>query len=83
MIINFSSFLIYGELKNKDFTKRNSSIYGKIKTIFLFVTLLIGYISYKIDNLQIVLVISIIVTSIFQIITAINYIIKKDDKSSK
>lgn len=78
MLIFISSYII----KNKDFSRRNSSIYGKVKTVFLFFTLLIGYVSYEIKYLQPIIFILIIITSILQIITLITYILKKDIKSS-
>lgn len=61
-------------LKTKDINKHESSIYGKIKTWFLFVSLLIGLASYKFAFFNNLIMPFIIMTMIMQIITAYNYL---------
>lgn len=73
IIINIYIYIFYGNLKEKNFKNRNSSIYGKIKTIFLFSTLIIGYLSYKVELFNGVLIPLIIITFILQLLTAYNY----------
>lgn len=76
-IILGTNILIYifsGNLKSHNYDNRNTSIYGKAKTIFLFLTLLIGYISFHFNCLNIFILPFIYITSILQVITAIFYI---------
>lgn len=82
VIINGIKFIKWKSFKDKSFSKHKSSIYGKIKTWFLFISLFIGYISYKFNIFSKFIIPLIVLTSIMQIITAINYALKKDDKSS-
>lgn len=79
IIINCTKFIAYGNLKNREFNKNKSSIYGKIKTVFLFISLFIGFISYKYSSFSKLILPFIIITAIFQVITAINYAIRKED----
>ncbi len=73
-IINVTKFIKLGYLKEKNFNGRNSSIYGKIKTIFLFITVFIGYMSTKINFFNYLTIPFLIITTILEIITAIDYI---------
>ena len=79
IIINCTKFIASGNLKNREFNKNKSSIYGKIKTVFLFISLFIGFISYKYSSFSKLILPFIIITAIFQVITAINYAIRKED----
>ena len=72
LIINSINYL-----KTKDINKHESSIYGKIKTWFLFISLLIGLISYKIGVLSNLILPFILITMIMQIMTAYNYLNNK------
>lgn len=76
-IINSISYI-----KSKSVDNHSSSIYGKIKTWFLFVSLLIGVLTLK-YNLDVLLNIFIVTTAIMQIVTAYNYYKenKKQDSS--
>jgi len=82
IVINSIKFLISGGFKNNNLDNHNSSIYGKAKTWALFISLFVGYIYFKFNILKVAVIPLIIITAIMQIITAINYAIKKDDKSS-
>ncbi len=73
MLTNLMIYIFCGNIEKKNFDNRNSSKYGKFKTIILFVTLVIGYLSYEIDVLNVFLLPLIIVSFILQIITAIYY----------
>lgn len=66
-------------LKSKDLSKQKSSIYGKIKTVFLFATLFIGYLTNKFSYLEYLLIVLFILTTILQFITILNYIFKNDE----
>lgn len=66
-IINSISYI-----KSKSVDNHSSSIYGKIKTWFLFISLLIGVLTLK-YNLNVLLNIFIVITAIMQIVTAYNY----------
>ena len=79
IIINCTKCIRNGGLENGDFSKNNSSMVGKVKTVILFISLFFGYISYKLSSFNILIIPSIIITAIFQIITAINYILEKSD----
>lgn len=70
-------------IKIKNFDGRKSSMYGKVKTGFLFSALLVGFLSYiGIDSFFNSLIIPlIVVTSILQAITAIDYLIKNHNQS--
>lgn len=83
ILINCINFIKSGSLKNNDFSNHKSSIYGKIKTWFLFISLFFGYISFKLKMFDKLIIPLIVLTAIMQIITAITYALKKDDKSSK
>ena len=72
-----------GALKNNDFSNHKSSLCGKLKTVFLFISLFFGYISYKFNAFNVIILPLIIITGIMQIITAINYILNKDIKLKK
>jgi len=61
-------------LKTKSIDSLKSSIYGKIKTWFLFSSLFIGLLSFKVDFFKNLVIPFIILTAIMQIVTAINYI---------
>lgn len=73
MLTNLMIYIFCGNIEKKNFDNRNSSIYGKFKTIILFITLVIGYLSYEIEALNILILPLIIVSFILQIITAIYY----------
>lgn len=77
-------FISSGALKEKNFYKQESSIYGKIKTVFLFVTLALGLISYKIEITNTITTL-IITTFVLQILTSYTYINKyrKKEKNEK
>ncbi|MBQ1812967.1 MAG: CDP-alcohol phosphatidyltransferase family protein [Bacilli bacterium] len=62
---------------NKGLEEHLSSKFGKIKTWFLFTTLFVGFLSYKINFLKYLLFPLIIITAIAQIITFIDYFKKK------
>ncbi len=68
-------FISSGALKEKNFYKQETSIYGKIKTVFLFITLAIGLVSYKVE-LPSTISILILTTFFMQILTAYTYICK-------
>ena len=78
-LVNFSKYISNHNFKNKNFDNQNSSIYGKIKTWFLFISLFIGFLCYKFSKFKILLIPLIRITAILQIITIINYAIKKND----
>jgi len=80
IVINCINFIKTDSIKKHDFSLHKSSIYGKIKTWFLFISLFLGYISYKFEVLSKTIIPSIILTAIMQVITAITYALKKDDK---
>lgn len=67
-------FISSDALKNMNFSKHESSEYGKIKTSFLFITLAIAFISYKYTKLEFVMKPLVIITFISQLITIFNYI---------
>lgn len=73
MIINGINCIKDKCFKTKDFSNQKSSIYGKVKTWFLFISLFIGYISYKFKILNNLITPLISITAIMQIITAYNY----------
>ena len=73
MLTNLMIYIFCGNIEKKNFDNRNSSKYGKFKTIILFITLVIGYLSCKIDILNIFLLPLIIISFVLQIITAIYY----------
>ena len=75
--INFIKFIKTGSFKKNDYSNHNTSIYGKIKTWFLFTSLFIGYISFKFNALTTLIIPFIILTAIMQILTAINYATRK------
>ena len=74
-IINSISYI-----KTKSVDNHSSSIYGKVKTWFLFITLLIGVLTLK-YNLYVLLNIFIVITAIMQTLTAYNYY--KENKKLK
>lgn len=80
IFINCINFIKSGSFKDNDFSSHKSSIYGKIKTWFLFVSLLIGYISLRFNIFEKTIIPLVVLTAIMQIITAIDYALKKDDK---
>lgn len=73
MLTNLLIYIFCGNIEKKNFDNRNSSIYGKFKTIILFITLVIGYLSYEIEALNVLLPPLIIISFILQIITAVYY----------
>lgn len=73
MLTNLLIYIFTGNIKKKNFENRNSSIYGKIKTVFLFVTLLIGFLAYKIKFFNNIAWPFILVTAILQLVTAYFY----------
>ena len=73
LLINLIKYIKDGSIKNKNFSSHSSSLYGKIKTWFIFITLSIGLISNKINYLRNLVTPSIFVTLIIQIITAFDY----------
>lgn len=79
ILINCVNFIKSGSLKNNDFSNHKSSIYGKIKTWFLFISLFFGYISFKFEVFSKKIIPLIILTAIMQLITAITYALKKDE----
>lgn len=81
--INMIKVIESGALKNKDFSNHKSSLCGKLKTIFLFVSLFIGYLSYKVKIFNTMIIPLIIITGLMQFITAINYAIEKNNLQNK
>lgn len=78
--VNMVKVIKSGALKNNDFSNHKSSICGKLKTCFLFVSLFFGYISHKFKKFDITIIPLIIITGIMQIITIISYAFNKDIK---
>lgn len=74
LAINGIYYIESGNFKNNTFDNQASSIYGKIKTWFLFFSLFIGLISLKFEILNILILPSILITAVMQLITATNYI---------
>ena len=81
--VNMINVIKSGALKNNDFSNHKSSLCGKLKTVFLFVSLFFGYISYKFKVFDILILPLIIITGLMQILTAINYAFNKDIKLKK
>ena len=81
--VNMINVIKSGALKNNDFSNHKSSLCGKLKTVFLFVSLFFGYISYKFKVFDILILPLIIITALMQILTAINYAFNKDIKLKK
>lgn len=77
IVTNLLIYIFSGNIKKRNFNNRNSSIYGKVKTVFLFITLIIGYLSYKINFLNIFIIPFIVITAILQITTAVYYYIDR------
>ena len=78
--VNMINVIKSGALKKHDFSEHSSSLCGKLKTCFLFVSLFFGYISYKFKTLEIIILPLILITGMMQILTLINYAINKDIK---
>ena len=78
--VNMINVIKSGALKNNDFSEHKSSLCGKLKTVFLFISLFFGYVSYKFKAFNIIILPLILITGIMQIITAINYALNKDIK---
>jgi len=78
--INIINVIKSGALKNNDFSNHKSSLCGKLKTWFLFVSLFFGYISYKFKKFDVTIIPLITITGVMQTLTAINYILNKDIK---
>lgn len=83
-IIMIYFFISSGALKERNYYKQESSIYGKIKTVFLFITLALGLLSYKIE-INNTITILIITSFILQLLTAYTYIniYRKKGKNEK
>lgn len=81
--VNMINVIKSGALKSNDFSNHKSSLCGKLKTVFLFISLFFGYISYKFNAFNIIILPLIIITGIMQMITAISYIFNKDIKLKK
>ena len=81
--VNMINVIKSGALKNNDFSNHKSSLCGKLKTVFLFISLFFGYISYKFKVFDILILPLIIITGLMQILTAINYAFNKDIKLKK
>lgn len=81
--VNMINVIKSGALKSNDFSNHKSSLCGKLKTVFLFVSLFFGYISYKFEMFNVIILPLILITGVMQIITAINYILNKDIKLKK
>lgn len=81
-IIMIYFFISSGALKEKNFYKQETSIYGKIKTVFLFITLAIGLLSYKIE-MTITVIALILISFTMQLLTAYTYINKYRKKEKK
>lgn len=79
MIITLINGITY--LRTKNIDNHESSMFGKLKTWFLFIALLIGFISYKIKVIDQIVLPFIILTAGMQIVTAIDYI--KNNKNIK
>ncbi len=71
---NFITSIKNNSLINGNFDMQSSSIYGKVKTWFLFATLSIGLLSLKVPFFINLIIPFIIITSIMQIMTMISYI---------
>ncbi len=67
-------------LKTKNIDDNKSSMYGKLKTWFLFIALLIGLISFKVEILKQLIIPFIILTMGMQIITALDYLKRNVNK---
>ena len=78
--VNMINVIKSGALKNNDFSHHKSSLCGKLKTVFLFITLFFGYVSYKFKKFNITTVPLILITGVMQVLTIITYIFKKDIK---
>lgn len=77
VIINFINYVRTIRHKKNYFSKQKSSICGKTKTWFLFVSLFVGYTSYKIDSFDSIVIPLVFVTAIMQILTALSYLDNK------
>ncbi len=73
LLITSTTTFIYSTQKEKDTKKYNSSIYGKTKTIILFTTLFITYISFRFNILGFLILPLVIISFIAQLITAYTY----------
>lgn len=76
--VNIINVIKSGALKNNNFSNHKSSICGKLKTCFLFVSLFFGYISYKFKIFDIIIIPIILITALMQILTIISYALNKD-----
>lgn len=72
-IINVTKCIISGSIKTKDFTGHDSSMYGKIKTWFLFISLSVALLSIRFEIFESLVTPLVILTAIIQLITAIDY----------
>lgn len=84
LLISINNLVIWiknGGIKNRTINNK-SSIYGKIKTWFLFISLGLGFISYKYTYFNKFILPLVIITTLLQIITLIDYAKKKDEISS-
>lgn len=81
--VNMINVIKSGALKSNDFSNHKSSLCGKLKTVFLFISLFFGYISYKFKVFDVIILPLILITGVMQMITAINYILNKDIKLKK
>lgn len=75
-LINVSKCIKSSTFKNKDIQIHDSSIYGKVKTWFLFISLCVAILSIKFTVLKSLIVPLVILTSIAQLITVVDYAIK-------
>ena len=81
VITNLYKWIKGGGFKNKMINSK-SSVYGKLKTWFLFVSLFVGYAAYKYTFLNEYIFPLVIATGIMQVITIVDYALKKDEISS-
>ena len=78
--VNMINVIKSGALKKHDFSSHKSSLCGKLKTCFLFVSLFFGYITFKFKTLNVIILPLILITGFMQILTIINYALNRDIK---
>lgn len=72
-VVSVIGFIKDKNIKNKNFNNKKVLIIGKIKTVFVFITLFIGYISFMCNKMNNLILPFIIISAIFQVMTAISY----------
>ena len=72
-IVSIFGFIKSKNIKNMNFDNKKVLIIGKVKTVFVFISLFIGYISFKFNLMNSLVIPFIIISAILQIITAIKY----------